>query len=493
MRTASCWALRALRRRAARRARRRPSRPSCARAAGWRRAPARRRAPRPSRPGRRRSRARPCSFQLSAGLHLRFGRVGRRGAAVLLPSSAISSASAASRPRAASASTVSRSMQPGVRRRRAARRAAAHRPAAAPSRGGRPVHRRPARRRCSRRATAATSSADERERASKQHRAILCDGGRCAPPSISAFSCPCPSASRSASSPRSCLRSWRPALCLALHTPLPWMIGPLLAVSLASIAGAPTAQPHAAAQCRAVGRSASRWGSTSRRRWSRWWPACGGRSCWPSSGRWRWAGPSARWLQRLHADRMPHVPARSMRATTYFAGAIGGASEMTLLAERVGARTDLVAAAHSLRLVLVTIAIPFAMQWSGLHGLEINAGRACARCAGAGWRCWRWPPASAAWSCRSRGAPTPGSWAPLVVAMGFTDGRPAAVGRAGVAVERGAAGDRGEPGRALQPRVPAHGAALAGDGGARDAGDDRAVRRASRGCWPGARGCIRPR
>ena len=29
--------------------------------------------------------------------------------------------------------------------------------------------------------------------------------------------------------------------CLALHTPLPWMIGPLLAVSLASIAGAPTA------------------------------------------------------------------------------------------------------------------------------------------------------------------------------------------------------------------------------------------------------------
>ena len=62
-----------------------------------------------------------------------------------------------------------------------------------------------------------------------------------------------------------------------------------------------------------------------------------------------------------------------MRATTYFSGAIGGASEMTLLAERAGARTDLVAAAHSLRLVLVTVAIPFAMQWSGLHGLELHA------------------------------------------------------------------------------------------------------------------------
>ncbi|RYF71522.1 MAG: AbrB family transcriptional regulator, partial [Comamonadaceae bacterium] len=39
-------------------------------------------------------------------------------------------------------------------------------------------------------------------------------------------------------------------------------------------------------------------------------------------------------------------------------------------AERAGARTDLVAAAHSLRLVIVTVSIPFAMQWSGLHGLD---------------------------------------------------------------------------------------------------------------------------
>ncbi|POA48716.1 hypothetical protein C1884_31050, partial [Pseudomonas sp. GW460-R15] len=29
--------------------------------------------------------------------------------------------------------------------------------------------------------------------------------------------------------------------CVVLHTPLPWMIGPLFAVSLASIAGQPTA------------------------------------------------------------------------------------------------------------------------------------------------------------------------------------------------------------------------------------------------------------
>jgi membrane AbrB-like protein len=41
---------------------------------------------------------------------------------------------------------------------------------------------------------------------------------------------------------------------------------------------------------------------------------------------------------------------------------------MTLLAERHGARTDLVAAAHSVRLVIVVLSVPFAMQWAQSHG-----------------------------------------------------------------------------------------------------------------------------
>lgn len=77
------------------------------------------------------------------------------------------------------------------------------------------------------------------------------------------------------------------------------------------------------------------------------------------------------WLYRVHAPRMHGVPASMMRATSYFSGAIGAASEMTLLAERENARTDLVAASHSLRLLIVTVTIPFALQWSGLHGLDI--------------------------------------------------------------------------------------------------------------------------
>jgi membrane AbrB-like protein len=45
---------------------------------------------------------------------------------------------------------------------------------------------------------------------------------------------------------------------------------------------------------------------------------------------------------------------------------------MTLIAERHGARTDLVAAAHSLRVLLVTLTIPFAMQAWGVSGLDAS-------------------------------------------------------------------------------------------------------------------------
>ena len=71
----------------------------------------------------------------------------------------------------------------------------------------------------------------------------------------------------------------------------------------------------------------------------------------------------ASWLHRMH-----HLN----RATTWFASAIGGASEMTLLAERAHGQTDLVAAAHSVRILIVTLVVPFGMQFSGLHGLDVS-------------------------------------------------------------------------------------------------------------------------
>ena len=55
--------------------------------------------------------------------------------------------------------------------------------------------------------------------------------------------------------------------------------------------------------------------------------------------------------------------------TAFFAAAIGGAAEMANQAERHGARVDRVAAAHSLRLAMVVLIVPFAFRAAGVHGL----------------------------------------------------------------------------------------------------------------------------
>ncbi len=56
--------------------------------------------------------------------------------------------------------------------------------------------------------------------------------------------------------------------------------------------------------------------------------------------------------------------------TSFFAMAIGGASEMAAQAERYGGRVDRVAAAHSLRIMLVALIVPFALQWAGVQGTD---------------------------------------------------------------------------------------------------------------------------
>ena len=178
-------------------------------------------------------------------------------------------------------------------------------------------------------------------------------------------------------------------LCLALKTPLPWMIGPLLATAVLSMVGAPIAS----------------W--TPLRNVGQWTIGCAlGLYFTPQvvglvAGLWwaivlniLWAlalglafGEGLHWLHHRpsaadgHAGATPALlqPWRSRfhlaglsRVTTYFAAPIGAASEMTLLGERHGAQTDLVASAHSLRVLLVTLIIPFGFQWAGLHGLDAS-------------------------------------------------------------------------------------------------------------------------
>src|SRR5690606_34131544 len=58
-------------------------------------------------------------------------------------------------------------------------------------------------------------------------------------------------------------------------------------------------------------------------------------------------------------QRYAHVDFKS----SWFAAAIGGASEMTTQSERYGAQSDCVATVHSLRVLLVVVIVPFVFQW----------------------------------------------------------------------------------------------------------------------------------
>ena len=155
------------------------------------------------------------------------------------------------------------------------------------------------------------------------------------------------------------------ALAQALHSPLPWMIGPLLATALLSTLGVPTAASH-------VLRNVGQWiiGTSLGLYFTpevvavvaRLAPAIGLGVAWAlllGHGFYRFLD----WTERAR----PLKP-----GTAYFAAAIGGASEMALLAERNGAQVDRVAAAHSLRVLLIVVLIPFGYQALGVHGADLS-------------------------------------------------------------------------------------------------------------------------
>jgi membrane AbrB-like protein len=204
--------------------------------------------------------------------------------------------------------------------------------------------------------------------------------------------------------------------CERLRIPLPWMIGPLLATGIASILGAPT---------RSWGpmRNAGQWiigtalglyftPQVTALVASLWWAILLGIG---------WAlllgiGFGA-WLHR-HADAMGVGP-REQRATSYFSGAIGGASEMTLLAERENARTDLVAAAHSIRLLIVTIAVPFTVTYAGWQGIDPSLPGA-RDVAWSGLLLLCTAAAAGGWLMQKTGRANPWFMGALLVAMGIT-------------------------------------------------------------------------
>lgn len=149
--------------------------------------------------------------------------------------------------------------------------------------------------------------------------------------------------------------------CVHLNTPLPWMIGPLLSTAALSVAGAPLLSSRRL-------RNGGQWivGTVLGLYFT---PGVAAQSL--ALAPWMLLGALWALLMGFLFGRwlLWSQPAGTVDATTaYFASVIGGASEMAAFAERAGARVDLVAAAHSLRVLLVVIVIPFGYQGLGLHG-----------------------------------------------------------------------------------------------------------------------------
>lgn len=171
------------------------------------------------------------------------------------------------------------------------------------------------------------------------------------------------------------LLAWAAAeACRRLHMPVPWMLGPLLATALATLAGLPTRSSLRLRNCGqwVMGASLGLYFTPSivTQLIDLWWAVL-------AAVAWSLALGMmyGHWLYRSCAGRLRGVDDAALRPSAYFAGAIGAASEMTLLAEREDARTDLVAASHSLRMLIVVLVMPFGMllakSWWNLQVVDL--------------------------------------------------------------------------------------------------------------------------
>jgi membrane AbrB-like protein len=150
-------------------------------------------------------------------------------------------------------------------------------------------------------------------------------------------------------------------LCSALRTPIPWMLGPLATLALLRVAGAQLAAPPLARYLGQwlIGTALGLYFTPQviREVGGAWYLLAAGAAFAIAVG----------YLSGLVLARLAALD----RTTAIFACVPGGASEMMVLGERFGARGDRVAAAQSLRILIVVIVIPFAYAWAGVHGSDV--------------------------------------------------------------------------------------------------------------------------
>jgi uncharacterized protein len=146
----------------------------------------------------------------------------------------------------------------------------------------------------------------------------------------------------------------------AAHVPLPWMIGPMLSVAAVRMFGVHITVPRG-------GRQAGQWiiGTAL------------GLYFTPTVVAHLGGIAGLLVLGALFAIAVGYVCGFALaalagtdRTTAVFASVPGGAAEMTVLGERYGAHADQVAAAQSLRILIVVVAIPSIYAALGLHGAD---------------------------------------------------------------------------------------------------------------------------
>ncbi|HZV67509.1 MAG TPA: AbrB family transcriptional regulator [Telluria sp.] len=148
-------------------------------------------------------------------------------------------------------------------------------------------------------------------------------------------------------------------LCIWLNTPLPWMIGPLFATAGACMLGAPLRAPVQL-------REAGQWAIGTALGLYFTAPVMAVLASYAG-----WIALAVLFALMLGAAAgwLLHRLSGTDRSTAFFAMAVGGASEMATQGERHGAAVERVAAAHSLRIMMVVALIPFGIRYWSEHGL----------------------------------------------------------------------------------------------------------------------------
>jgi hypothetical protein len=149
-------------------------------------------------------------------------------------------------------------------------------------------------------------------------------------------------------------------LCQWLHTPLPWMIGPLFVMAILSLAEVHAVAPPGGRQIGQVIIATAL-----------------GLYFTPTVAREVITYGHVLIAAAVLAIGLAYGGAFFVaryanidRTTAFFASVPGGAAEMAVLGERFGGKVDRIVVAQSLRILLVVVVVPFSMVLLGVHGVD---------------------------------------------------------------------------------------------------------------------------